>query len=293
MATQVPFIFRAAPLPSNFVGTPQDFAEAFAARLSAESEIEIAVFVSGSVAPTSNVGPWLKDGTTWYVWDNVTGAYIPQVVAPTSLGYIAAETAPDPLLYTFWIQLDGTGKAISINYYSASAWHDIYEDKFLEYWTITQTQAAIAAGSFRGYPAQGTNAAPQVVPIDTLGHKIMLDVAPINSGSPFGTVLSRYVSPVAGFYQVSVETQFDNSTGVAAQMQICLAIYLNGVDTGLGSCESVPSPPGSRWFPDLSGTLVSMAANDYLEIYCTAQDGTNSGNLTLTTARANIVRVPS
>lgn len=139
MATTLPFIFRISPLPSNFKSNPQGFANAIVARLSAESEVEIAVFVTGSVEPSSNVGPWLKDGTTWYVWDDVTAAYIPQILEASSLGYIAQQSEPDPAFYTFWIELDGTGKAQSIQYYSAGAWHDVYED------TFTAINAAIAA----------------------------------------------------------------------------------------------------------------------------------------------------
>lgn len=80
MATQVPVTFKAAPLPFNFSGTPQQFLDAVVARLSLESGESIGFFVIGSTAPTSNVGPWLKNGTTWYVWNVATGAYVAATV---------------------------------------------------------------------------------------------------------------------------------------------------------------------------------------------------------------------
>lgn len=54
--------------------------DAIVARLSLETQAQLTLFVTGSVAPTSNMGPWLKDGNTWYVWDSVTGAYVPQTI---------------------------------------------------------------------------------------------------------------------------------------------------------------------------------------------------------------------
>ncbi len=80
MATPLPVSFRASPLPSDFRGTPQQFMDALVARLSLLTQEELTLFVTGSVEPTSNQGPWLKDGTTWMVWSDDAGAYVPQTI---------------------------------------------------------------------------------------------------------------------------------------------------------------------------------------------------------------------
>src|SRR5690242_4109273 len=78
--SDVPVTFKASPLVPNFKGTPQQFLDAIVARLALESQYEIAFFVSGPNEPTSNVGPWLKNGTAWYVWSDADGAYVPATV---------------------------------------------------------------------------------------------------------------------------------------------------------------------------------------------------------------------
>ncbi len=149
MPTQIPLNFRMAPIPADFAGTPQQFGEVLTARLSAESAVNISFFVSGPTAPTSDYGPWLKNGLTWWTFDTVTGAYVPQPLEAQSLKYIASATSPSPTQYVFWIELDGTGKAQAIKYYSGGAWKDVYEDKFSLYSTTAQMNAAIASAAAR------------------------------------------------------------------------------------------------------------------------------------------------
>lgn len=70
---------RAAPLPTNFKGTPQQLFDAMLARMEITSDAS--TISVADTAPSSNVGPWLKAGTKWYVWDvstaNPSGAYVP------------------------------------------------------------------------------------------------------------------------------------------------------------------------------------------------------------------------
>lgn len=71
------FVVSMGQLPEGFCGTQQELAQAIADRLLIQSDQNFSSFAIGPDAPTSNVGPWLKDCTTWYVWDDSTGAYIP------------------------------------------------------------------------------------------------------------------------------------------------------------------------------------------------------------------------
>lgn len=289
-AQAIPLTFRLSPLPTNAM-TPQQFADAMVARLTAESANTISFFAAGSVAPTSNVGPWLKNNTTWYVWSDSLGMYVPQTIDQSALGYIAQQApGPDHTAYQFWIQLDGSGKGQSIQYYFSGAWHDIYEDRFATVPTIASMNAAIAAAigtGVRAYPcAADEDGVPQSVPINGLDVKIVLADGYINPDGAFSNTTSRYTAPVAGIYRVSVFAQVDNATGTPSGMQILLNVFKNGAFIE-GTGYSSASPPGSRWWPSWTA-LIQLAANDYVEVFANCTDGVNTGNVTFTTTTFSI-----
>jgi len=62
----------------------------------------------------------LKDGTTWYVWSDAVGGYIPATTAPTSLGYIVSVTAPDPTVYQVWFQVSASGVPLYVRAYNSN-----------------------------------------------------------------------------------------------------------------------------------------------------------------------------
>lgn len=66
-----------AQLPATFKGSPQDLATEMVKRMKILSPNGTNFIFIGDVAPTSNVGPWLKDGTQWWVWDDQTNQYVP------------------------------------------------------------------------------------------------------------------------------------------------------------------------------------------------------------------------
>ncbi len=66
-----------ARLPATFIGTPQQLADEMIRRMRIVSPSGSNFFVTGSVEPTSNVGPWLKNGTQWFVFDPVLKRYVP------------------------------------------------------------------------------------------------------------------------------------------------------------------------------------------------------------------------
>ena len=126
--------------------TLQQLQDAIAANLSIDTSDQLSLFVTGSAAPTSNVGPWLNNGVTWYVWDSSTGAYIPQPLAQDSLRFVASKTAPDPGIYIFWIELDSNdGHPIGVKSFFNSTWTDVYASTFANYSTTAQMNAAISA----------------------------------------------------------------------------------------------------------------------------------------------------
>lgn len=65
-------------LPEGFCpANMQELANAIAARLIVTPNVTTSSFAIGSVEPSSNVGPWLKNCLEWYVFDDATGRYRP------------------------------------------------------------------------------------------------------------------------------------------------------------------------------------------------------------------------
>jgi len=144
MANSIPLTFRAAPLPERYKADPEQFKNDIVARLYAESGESIAFFASGSVAPSSNVGPWLKNGQEWWVWSDDVGGYIPMLVPQETLKYAVQSAEPDPTKYLFWIQLDGLGSPLALKTYYGAAWVDVYAFALSGYMTTAAFNAAIA-----------------------------------------------------------------------------------------------------------------------------------------------------
>lgn len=72
---------QAAPLPPTFKGTPNDLFSEMVKRMRILSPSGTNFIFIGDTEPTSNVGPWLKNGSQWYVWDEATKHYVPQNIS--------------------------------------------------------------------------------------------------------------------------------------------------------------------------------------------------------------------
>lgn len=100
----------AAPLPANWMGTPQQLLEWFIENI--EVSVDGSSFVISDTQPQGNQGPWLKDGTQWWVWDDDTSTYIPLDLSASVSDEIyigdIADGAPDSDTYSLWLQTDGS-----------------------------------------------------------------------------------------------------------------------------------------------------------------------------------------
>ena len=72
---------QASPLPETFQGSPNDFFTEMIKRMRILSPSGTNFIYIGDTAPTSDVGPWLKNGTQWWVWDPSTKQYAPQDIS--------------------------------------------------------------------------------------------------------------------------------------------------------------------------------------------------------------------
>lgn len=269
MATPLPITFRISPLTPGKKYTPQQFADAIAARLSIDTQEELSLFVSGSIAPTTDQGPWLANGTTWYVWDSATGAYVPQPLSFESLKYIASQTPPDQNIYTFWILLDSAGKAQGIYYYSTGAWRSVYDDSFL----ALQSEIAIKT---QQYPFRGDSAADQT--LTAAGdNAVVTFTETFDPTNVFGA--STFTAPVAGYYQINTKVNMEASGGAPTANTVIVKLIKNGSTSGIenefATCPIIDGDLGQHTYN--INTMLSLAANDTIQVYveCSA---TGAGN---------------
>lgn len=305
MPNPVQFDVTAGALPEGLDTDPQGLLQEFAARLIITPSVPWSSFTVGAAQPTSNVGPWFKDGQELWVWSDVAATYIPVVSAAVldanggsqypTLRYAVSSLAPDPAKYSFWIELNSSGKAINIKHYSSGAWKSIFEDTFAgiqtqftnittNYSTTTQMNTAIATAvdAVRiNYPVSVSLPVNQTVNISDLATntKILFNSVDIDPDAVYDATNSRFVAPVNGIYLVSAELQIDNNTGVAANMEMLLSILKNS-GTYHASGMAISSPPGARWYPQVN-SLVELGVNDTVEIALSLEDGTNTGNVTV------------
>lgn len=305
--SNLPITIQMGALPASGKWTPQELADLMVARMSLVTAATFALFVTGATEPSSNVGPWLKNGNEWYVWNSSTGDYQPITISQESLGYFIGAVAPNPLIYQFWIETTAGGSPLSVKIFYSGSWVDVYAAQLASYQTIAafnaaianysttaQMNAAIAAavGGINSYPAQANLSVPQSIQVDSAVHIIQLNQALINPSSNFDITTYRYTATVGGFYFVSASLQVDNNTGVVATMEMILTVYKNGVATSVGIGANTPSPNGSRWFPAFGGLMISLAPGDYIDLRLTLDDGTNTGAVDVSNSFFSVSKVP-
>lgn len=301
MPNPVQFDVTAGALPEGLSTDPQGLLQAFADSLSITPTVPWSSFVVGAAQPTSDVGPWFKNGKELWVWDTVAATYVPFTATSTTdvnggvlfptLRYAVSPLAPDPVKFSFWIVLDLTGKAIDIRHYSTGAWRSVFEDTLAgiqsqfagiaaNYSTTAQMNTAItnAVNAARvTYPVRVTGVTTQTVPVNTTPVKINFSSASFDPDGVYNATTVRYVAPVAGVYMVSADLQVDNVSGAAASMEMHVNVMVNdGLAASAGN--SVASPPGARWYPQIT-TLVNLAAGQWVTIALTLNDGVNTGDV--------------
>jgi hypothetical protein len=265
MPNKLPVTFSASPLVPGKAYTPQQLLDAIVARLAIDSQTELTFFVSGTTEPTSNVGPWLKNGTTWYVWSDTIGAYMPQEIAYQSLRYIASETAPDQYIYTLWIRLDSSGKAQEIRYYSGGAWKSVYDDSFLA--VLAQIEEAKQQYPFRGdSPADQQIASP--------GASVDIDFSEtFDPANVFAS--SQFTAPTAGYYQINLKVAMESFSGPPTNSTIIVWLLKNGnkIATEFSTVPIVNGVTGLRTYT--ISTILQLVGGDVISAY--VEDSHTSG----------------
>lgn len=89
-------LLQISPLPVEFVGTPQEFLYALVHRAKIVSPSGTNFFFSGDVEPVSNVGPWLKNDTQWWVWDDEIKRYKPLDISESETKWFWRQNSVPP-----------------------------------------------------------------------------------------------------------------------------------------------------------------------------------------------------
>jgi len=89
-------VIVAAPLNPDFEGDPQEFFDAIVERLEIQSPVGTNFFVVGDVEPSTNLGPWLRGGTAWFVFDETLGRYVPLDISESlPQFFVVSDSEPD------------------------------------------------------------------------------------------------------------------------------------------------------------------------------------------------------
>jgi len=109
-----------APVPLTFAGTPQAWAAEMVRRMRIVSPSGTNFIYIGDQEPTSNVGPWLKNGTKWYVFSDITNRYVPQDISESETDwFFMGNSTPVDTTPPVWLKttLDGPNFGQPISWY--------------------------------------------------------------------------------------------------------------------------------------------------------------------------------
>lgn len=124
-------LITSAPLPATFSGTPDDLRREIVRRLKIVSPTGTNFIFIGDNEPTSNVGPWLKNGTQWFVWDESVKRYVPlDISASETTWYHIGSSTPATSDPPVWLKTTkdrteadpSVGNPISWYVFNGSAW---------------------------------------------------------------------------------------------------------------------------------------------------------------------------
>lgn len=117
---------QASALPPNFKGRPQDFFDAMVRRMKIVSPFGGTFFVIGDTEPISNQGPWLKNGTKWYVFDEDLGRYVPlDITDSETVLFQVSDTVPTQGSPPIWLRTQtvaGVVEYIDWYFFNGTVW---------------------------------------------------------------------------------------------------------------------------------------------------------------------------
>lgn len=266
----VTFNITVGAIPENFEGNLQATLELFASRLIIAPSVPWSSFVVGGAQPSSNVGPWLKDGIELWVWSDALATYIPQVIGNEALKYSVSTATPDQNKYLLWADLNSPQ---ALKYHNGTAWVDLYATKFADYSTTVQMNTAIAAATAalavgKGAFSARANGGAQTIVFSGPGTKagaVQLLTEVFDPDNAFDPVLSRFTAPANGYYQFNATIQIDTSGGSPTDLNVIGSFRVNGSGVRLLNDEAGPDATNGRSL--VGSCLLQLSAGDTVELW--------------------------
>ena len=117
-------LIQMSPIPQTFHGTPQELSAEMVRRMKILSPSGSNFIFIGDSEPTSNVGPWLKDGTKWYVWDSTVNRYVPQDITDSEQRWFwIGATTPSNVDPPLWMRTTKDATEADPTYGSPLSWY--------------------------------------------------------------------------------------------------------------------------------------------------------------------------
>lgn len=117
-------IIQMAQVPPTFQGTPQQFAALMVRRMKIVSPSGTNFIFIGDVEPSSDVGPWLKDGTQWWVYSTGLKRYIPlDISASETKWFHVGLTTPTTSTPPVWLKTSKDQTDLDPSIGSALGWY--------------------------------------------------------------------------------------------------------------------------------------------------------------------------
>lgn len=154
-------IIQGSHLPATFKGTPDDLFVAMLERMKIVSASGVSFFVVGDIEPSSNLGPWLKNGTQWWVFDAELKRYVPlDISASETRWFQVGATTPTTADPPVWLRTTNNpteaepsiGTPIAWYLFDGTTWIDFTS---LKDRSVTQEKLFYTANFFG--TASGTN----------------------------------------------------------------------------------------------------------------------------------------
>ena len=132
-------------------------------------------------------------------------------------------------------------------------------------------------------PSIASMGSSQSIEVDSVGHTLAFNVSEYDPFARYSVSTYRYTVPIAGAYLITANLQADyvggsttNEAAALQTMELSLTAVKNGTTILRAAGTSVATPPGQRWYPKLSTTVV-LALGDTVEIQLTGSCQTDVG----------------
>lgn len=146
-------LIQGSHLPATFRGTPNDLFVAILQRMKIVSPSGTAFFIISDNEPSSNQGPWLRGGTSWWVWSEELKRYVPISITDSEKTWFHfGASVPGSVDPPIWLRTvaDPTEAnpfpaPIAWNVWDGSAWQDFTT---LKDRSVTQAKLAFHANFY-------------------------------------------------------------------------------------------------------------------------------------------------